>query len=161
MKKILLLCLSLVILAGCQQGETTATDATMPKQLIENPYATKKILVLSKLNTYKALLLERLTKRLSKTYSFTIDDLNTIYDYNFTNYKAVLLIETPQDNKLNTLDNYFKDFAGVNNIIILAVADKPYTPSVNFECLVVSPNTNTENIIETAELIINHIRVIR
>ena len=154
---ILIISILLLLLTGC--NEVTATDQNLPKQIVENPYATKQILVLSKLNTYKAQLIERLTKRLGKTYSFTIDDLSTIYTYNFSHYKSVVLIETPAENNMTTLDPYFKDFSGITNFTILAVTDKPYKPSANFEILVIKPNT--ENITETAEIIIDKIRTQR
>lgn len=156
MKKIILLLTALCIITGCNE---VTTDQTLPKQTVDNPYATKQILVLSKLTTYKAELIERLTKRLGKTYSFTIDDLSTIYNYNFYHYKSVVLIETPLDNNLPTLDPYFKDFSGITNFTILAITDKPYKPSSNFEILVVKPNT--ANIIETAEIVVNRIRAQR
>lgn len=153
-KQIIFVCLTLILLTSCQ--DEIIAEQTLPKQTIANPYATKQILVLSKLTTYKALLIEQITKRLSKTYSFTIDDLETIYNYNFTNYKSVILLETPLNNTLPSLEAYFQDFAGVNNITIVAVADQTFVPSSSFECLVVS--ANTENIIDTAEIVIEKIR---
>ena len=157
MKKISILIIALLLFSGC--NEITATDQNLPKQIVENPYATKQILVLSKLTTYKAQLIERLTKRLGKTYSFTIDDLSTIYNYNFSHFKSVVLIETPVENTMPTLDFYFKDFAGITNFTILAVTDKAYKPSSNFEILVIKPNT--ENVLETTETLIEKIRTQR
>ena len=156
MKKVSLLIATLLIITGCTE---ISTDQTLPKQIMNNPYATKQILILSKLTTYKGQLIESLTKRLGKTYSFTVDDLDTIYNYNFSHYKSVVLLETPLSGKLTVLDNYFRDFAGITNFIILAVSDKPYTPSLNFTVTVIRPIT--ANIVDTTETLVEQIRTQR
>jgi len=147
MKKILLILIVCLFLLGCEEQGLPLT-----KKEIKNPYAPYTVLILSRSTDYKNKLSENISSRLAHRYSFTIDDIDKIYDYNFIDFHKVVIIE----NGATTLENYFKDFTGRNNIILVAICSSPLTPNIPVDYLVTSGNVgNVEN---DANILISKIR---
>jgi hypothetical protein len=150
MKKLLPILISLlVLLTGCTD------EQAMPKKEFTNPYASRQILILSKAGPYQVASIERIVRRINKTYNITVDDLSTAYGYNFSAYERVVYYETLQGNQPTNLNQYLQGFTGVNNILLIGLGDS-ISPTPPVQVLVYKPIS--ENIVENTETIISIIR---
>jgi hypothetical protein len=147
-KKLLILISAILLLVGCD-------EQTMPKQEFTNPYATRQLLILSKAAPYQSASIERIVRRINKTYNITVDDLSTAYGYNFSAYERVVYYETLQGNQAPNLNQYLQGFTGVNNLLLVGLGTE-ISPTPPVQVLIYQPSS--ENIVANTETIIAIIR---
>ncbi|MDR1324069.1 MAG: hypothetical protein LBK68_06510 [Candidatus Margulisbacteria bacterium] len=149
MRKLFLVLLAALILCG---GCLNSSD-TMPLTELTNELTSRRILVLTKKSAYTVSFLQQLHTRAGAYYSFVIDDLNNLVEYNFAEYNGVLLIETLVHGGAPELDELLEIYSGANNIVLHGL-DGEYTSPHKISVVTAnSQNMDAPTLEDTAEQI--------
>ncbi len=110
-----------LFLTSCEEKKYTSDyvkDNKINPLEFRNTNAEKKLLILAKASEYKAKVIETVVRILRPSYSITIDDLDNIQEYNFTQYTNVVLMEARMGGRFNQVQSYLSGYTGVNNIFV-------------------------------------------
>jgi len=157
MRKIFWLIVLCLFLTGCQEDSTGTGITTMPRQEINNPISTRRVLILTKKHDYSLNFLEQLNKQAGRYYSVLIDDLNNINVHNFSFFNAVLIIEFLNNGSAPVLDHYMSIYDGTNNIVLHGL-DGDYTSPYPVSVVTANTDITKDELLDAVDQVYKYLR---